>query len=185
MPGAEAVTMADAYRVMASHARYSAARRGTIARLVLCRGGRFPLLFFFNATATTEIYTAQYTLSLHDALPIWPSGSSSTCTISPTVPVAKMGGRPDRKSTRLNSSHIEPSRMPSSACKKKIPFTKHHWDSNFVAPHAALARDWERQLDIDVNVLFYYDFVFFFNDTSTTEIYTAQYTLSLHDALPI
>src|SRR5881397_4395654 len=32
----------------------------------------FPLLFFFffNDTATTEIYTAQYTLSLHDALPI-------------------------------------------------------------------------------------------------------------------
>src|SRR5881397_4375939 len=28
-------------------------------------------------------------------------------------------------------------------------------------------------------------FFFFFNDTATTEIYTAQYTLSLHDALPI
>src|SRR6188508_78 len=27
--------------------------------------------FFFNDPATTEIYTAQYTLSLHDALPIW------------------------------------------------------------------------------------------------------------------
>src|SRR5881397_4317382 len=27
-------------------------------------------------------------------------------------------------------------------------------------------------------------FFFFFNDTATTEIYTAQYTLSLHDALP-
>src|SRR5881397_1017884 len=30
-----------------------------------------------------------------------------------------------------------------------------------------------------------YEAVFFFNDTATTEIYTAQYTLSLHDALPI
>src|ERR1041385_9541909 len=28
---------------------------------------RLPLFFFFNDTATTEIYT----LSLHDALPIW------------------------------------------------------------------------------------------------------------------
>src|SRR6186713_3746142 len=28
-------------------------------------------------------------------------------------------------------------------------------------------------------------FVFFFNDTATTEIYTPLYTLSLHDALPI
>src|SRR5213596_4030653 len=28
-------------------------------------------VFFFNDTATTEIYTRPYTLSLHDALPIW------------------------------------------------------------------------------------------------------------------
>src|SRR3546814_15161079 len=27
--------------------------------------------FFFNVTATTEIYTYGHTLSLHDALPIW------------------------------------------------------------------------------------------------------------------
>ena len=27
---------------------------------------------FFNDTATTEIYTVAYTLSLHDALPIFP-----------------------------------------------------------------------------------------------------------------
>src|SRR6186713_1443708 len=32
------------------------------------------LLFFFNDTATTEIYTPLYTLSLHDALPISTSG---------------------------------------------------------------------------------------------------------------
>src|SRR3546814_16331281 len=30
------------------------------------------LFFFFNATATTEIYTYCHTLSLHDALPIYP-----------------------------------------------------------------------------------------------------------------
>src|SRR5881275_3701163 len=29
------------------------------------------LFFFFNDTATTEIYTVPYTLSLHDALPIY------------------------------------------------------------------------------------------------------------------
>jgi bifunctional ADP-heptose synthase (sugar kinase/adenylyltransferase) len=28
-------------------------------------------VFFFNDTATTEIYTRYHTLSLHDALPIW------------------------------------------------------------------------------------------------------------------
>src|SRR3546814_16730401 len=30
--------------------------------------------FFFNDTATTAIYTYRHTLSLHDALPIFPSG---------------------------------------------------------------------------------------------------------------
>src|SRR5258705_2353245 len=58
--------------------------------------------FFFNDTATTEIYT----LSLHDALPI--------CHIpGPTIvrcewgAVSEMGGfQGDRKSTRLNSSHL-------------------------------------------------------------------------------
>src|SRR3546814_419042 len=29
------------------------------------------MFFFFNDTATTEIYTYLHTLSLHDALPIW------------------------------------------------------------------------------------------------------------------
>src|SRR3546814_5115577 len=33
--------------------------------------------------------------------------------------------RLDRKSTRLNSSHSCASRMPSSACKHKIPTTQH------------------------------------------------------------
>src|SRR5256885_6435476 len=59
------------------------------------------ILFFFNDTATTEIYT----LSLHDALPICcPSGlrsSAAGCTRSP-MPFHWT----DRKSTRLNSSHL-------------------------------------------------------------------------------
>src|SRR5256885_15505561 len=69
------------------------------------------LFFFFNDTATTEIYT----LSLHDALPIL---QFDRITLNPAV----MGGKPcirgmrvtvgtvigllDRKSTRLNSSHL-------------------------------------------------------------------------------
>src|SRR3546814_15264121 len=32
-------------------------------------------VFFFNDTATTEIYTYGHTLSLHDALPISPPGA--------------------------------------------------------------------------------------------------------------
>src|SRR5881394_4111495 len=37
---------------------------GAAPRLAACR------FFFFNDTATTEIYTGWYTLSLHDALPL-------------------------------------------------------------------------------------------------------------------
>src|SRR4030043_1913965 len=64
-------------------------------------------VFFFNDTATTEIYT----LSLHDALPIsrrqelqasgcccGPSASTSTGLVPSLSKI-------DRKSTRLNSSH--------------------------------------------------------------------------------
>src|SRR5437588_2230606 len=61
-----------------------------------------PLPFFFNDTATTEIYT----LSLHDALPISdPSRQTRTGAGSPPAwPPAPPRPR-DRKSTRLNSSH--------------------------------------------------------------------------------
>ena len=38
-----------------------------------------------------------------------------TATITENKAYTNMGGSPDRKSTRLNSSHIEESRMPSSA----------------------------------------------------------------------
>src|SRR5574337_1332041 len=54
--------------------------------------------FFFNDTATTEIYT----LSLHDALPIYHRGEPGR----PAGPVPpRRLRRGDRKSTRLNSSH--------------------------------------------------------------------------------
>src|SRR3712207_8961874 len=80
-------------------------------------------VFFFNDTATTEIYT----LSLHDALPISIRSSSrrpsspttstpATCVSPSTSPSTSTccvrsscvwGStlRSDRKSTRLNSSH--------------------------------------------------------------------------------
>src|SRR2546422_11002075 len=58
--------------------------------------------FFFNDTATTEIYT----LSLHDALPI--SGPRARRSRSRATPWSSPGTgyrTTDRKSTRLNSSH--------------------------------------------------------------------------------
>src|SRR5208282_6582212 len=59
----------------------------------------FFCFFFFNDTATTEIYT----LSLHDALPI--SASLTPCTAPLCTMPASCQHRGDRKSTRLNSSH--------------------------------------------------------------------------------
>src|SRR5213075_1405780 len=43
------------------------------------RSSTFARVFFFNDTATTEIYTTRHTLSLHDALPISSAGLSSRC----------------------------------------------------------------------------------------------------------
>src|SRR5438132_14336734 len=66
----------------------------------------FSLFFFFNDTATTEIYT----LSLHDALPIsrnsWNSQPLRWWTAMVfTVLHDCIWLQRDRKSTRLNSSH--------------------------------------------------------------------------------
>src|SRR3712207_7142607 len=90
-------------------------------------------VFFFNDTATTEIYT----LSLHDALPISPrygvpSPSPRSCRSPPGRrsrcrhrslwaggALSTPRGR-DRKSTRLNSSHANISYAVFCLKKKKI-----------------------------------------------------------------
>src|SRR3712207_9583358 len=89
----------------------------------------FYYCFFFNDTATTEIYT----LSLHDALPI------SARPVRPRQGAAERGADPggrrsrphaghglhpghrgeDRKSTRLNSSHANISYAVFCLKKKK------------------------------------------------------------------
>src|SRR5256885_6618839 len=64
----------------------------------------FFFFFFFNDTATTEIYT----LSLHDALPI--CDDETALFHDGQLGVGRVGTagdqRADRKSTRLNSSHL-------------------------------------------------------------------------------
>src|SRR5256885_7646874 len=60
------------------------------------------LFFFFNDTATTEIYT----LSLHDALPIYQAWIRLGSTARQEPRGCRARSRPDRKSTRLNSSHL-------------------------------------------------------------------------------
>src|SRR3712207_7279603 len=105
------------------------------------------MIFFFNDTATTEIYT----LSLHDALPIFrdagqggvpppptralalehpaddsrPSviaSSDGTCS-SAAAPGIASAANADRKSTRLNSSHANISYVVFCLKKKTHPCT--------------------------------------------------------------
>src|SRR6201994_872432 len=86
---------------------------------------RLLFFFFFNDTATTEIYP----LSLHDALPI----SNASGTVRLDVPAgwkvspasALFKGTLDRKSTRLNSSHGYIS-YAVFCLKKKINVTTLH-----------------------------------------------------------
>src|SRR5690554_7628142 len=73
----------------------------------------FLLFFFFNDTATTEIYT----LSLHDALPI-SAGRAPRSSAPPRWPRRNRPTR-DRKSTRLNSSHVRISYAVFCLKKKK------------------------------------------------------------------
>src|SRR3712207_8897737 len=61
-------------------------------------------IFFFNDTATTEIYT----LSLHDALPISTVAHWAAAVLYNGLGRyrdAREAAEADRKSTRLNSSH--------------------------------------------------------------------------------
>src|ERR1039457_1549305 len=83
---------------------------------------------------------------------------------------------PDRKSTRLNSSHLVISY--AVFCLKKTT------QRRSMAPCGS----WQSRNTVGVLVLTLAiggtgscAWIFFFNDTATTEIYT----LSLHDALPI
>jgi hypothetical protein len=46
---------------------------------------------------------------------------------------------------------------PGGAFRVEVPFTDNHWESARLAPHVPLARGWERQLDREVNALFYDD----------------------------
>src|SRR5690606_40846145 len=79
------------------------------------------VLFFFNDTATTEIYT----LSLHDALPISATRAPAIAGALVVRGAPRRVGEPgrrqrgDRKSTRLNSSHVKISYAVFCLKKKK------------------------------------------------------------------
>src|SRR3712207_9596119 len=90
--------------------------------------------FFFNDTATTEIYT----LSLHDALPIYSNSERYLGWLREACEIQSLAGQPeelarmadwvemklrdlgDRKSTRLNSSHANISYAVFCLKKKQL-----------------------------------------------------------------
>src|SRR5256885_4392835 len=85
------------------------------------------VFFFFNDTATTEIYT----LSLHDALPIYLArfarrgglgrGFVRHCEHGTGAHAVHIAVDEDRKSTRLNSSHLVISYAVFCLKKKTMP----------------------------------------------------------------
>src|SRR5690349_23996141 len=87
--------------------------------------------FFFNDTATTEIYT----LSLHDALPIYlgagTQGNQHRGERRGADDDTRVPAR-DRKSTRLNSSHVEISYAVFCLKKKKKKIIEQHVTDNHI-----------------------------------------------------
>src|SRR3712207_7920919 len=99
------------------------------------------IVFFFNDTATTEIYT----LSLHDALPISAVAAAASPVHKSTagrqvgepptrdVPGCHSARRRDRKSTRLNSSHANIS-YAVFCLKKKNTYSFSYFTSSALLP---------------------------------------------------
>src|ERR1039458_8133278 len=136
---------------------------------------RLLCVFFFNDTATTEIYT----LSLHDALPISPKARPATTSAGRLSTARPTWPRSEEHTSELQS-------LRHLVCRlllEKIKAERCHFSaaaglsqpgprlqSGLRRGNSVLRQTGARRLDF-----------FFFNDTATTEIYT----LSLHDALPI
>src|SRR6266581_3224379 len=140
--------------------------------------------FFFNDTATTEIYT----LSLHDALPI--SVRKRPCSSTRRVrPSSAWCSRSEEHTSELQSPVHLVCRLLLE--KKKRHTSKRRSCSIWNFPNMRFASRDSTAIDnsplvtviVTVNgkQRIYQESSFFFNDTATTEIYT----LSLHDALPI
>src|SRR2546422_8883385 len=101
--------------------------------LILLRVFRL-LIFFFNDTATTEIYT----LSLHDALPICLRSGPVCSTTSARRSISSGRGRIRRSASRWQRSEEHTSELQSRlhlVCrllleKKKIKITEVQWNRN-------------------------------------------------------
>src|SRR2546426_61718 len=134
------------------------------------------VIFCFNDTATTEIYT----LSLHGALPISVAEPFALAAgVYVSVPLADTAGCPENSVVLLLLT------MKFNVCDASLvgpalrfvapPVTYCAAASSSTVLSAPLVKLGASLTAVTVMV------IFFFNDTATTEIYT----LSLHDALPI
>src|SRR6186713_3696538 len=81
----------------------------------------FSFFFFFNDTATTEIYTPLYTLSLHDALPFSLTGQPNA-----------MGGREVGGLANQLAAHMEIANAEHRALVRRF------WNAPNLAPHPGL-----------------------------------------------
>src|SRR5438445_4446353 len=110
----------------------------------------FSTFFFFNDTATTEIYT----LSLHDALPICARRRGRRQRYRMKIEKFYRLWREDRKSTRLNSSHANISYAVFGLKKKKRgqkrldPDPLHRNADRSVLPHIDVPRWIDRSADL-------------------------------------
>src|SRR5437588_4227553 len=75
----------------------------------------FPPFFFFNDTATTEIYT----LSLHDALPIWPLAGAAPAAGRLRGPGRRHAHRSEEHTSELQSHSDLVCRLLLEKKKKK------------------------------------------------------------------
>ncbi|HST42691.1 MAG TPA: hypothetical protein VLK58_24430, partial [Conexibacter sp.] len=116
---------------------------GNAARLgALCAGPLFALLLWRRrplalALLALPLLYWQWTAAVHDVSVTHGDASVEAAYYAPLL------GFLDRTDPDGSTGRVE------------IPFTKLHWEARWVAPHHALARGWERQLDHKVNPVFY------------------------------
>src|SRR5881409_4442466 len=145
--------------------------------------------FFFNDTATTETYTCVYTLSLHDALPI--SRHLHLHRREPGLYHPLPRHRAGRARSEEHTSELQSQSHISYAvfCLKKnsinsslLLMIKRLLLVSFLSMFALSSR---AAAPAAGEYIILVGGLFFFQYEASTEFYTCDYTLSLHDALPI
>src|SRR5216110_2950565 len=145
--------------------------------------------FFFNDTATTEIYTSSHTLSLHDALPIWSSRSTPAKMRSSWPCTAARTTRSEEHTSELQSRELisyavfclkKKQRLALRHCLQQRPRQSNEARSSAHQPSLCKALHLPRRVPAATWSAF-----LFITYTCGCQISKSSHTLSLHDALPI